>query len=280
MYHHYAKTMEKRNDSDQNLEITEQFIREYCTRTELETKARDAALLLLKQLEECRKPPCDCKEQEEPKEEKKPEEEVKEETKEEAPKEEVPQEEKEEPVISEEKFQKLQNTRQGKKSYREYLRNQLKVIGLAGIIAMSTAVYAQSQVIYKNGIIIYAVLEKEFPILTTIKKLVISDETPSQSQSNTSGSSDSVASVSFSSSTSGSTFSNTNAESETNTASVEGNNTEVGPPLTPAEQEQIKKGEELLEDEKKEVTNLDPKPNQFGTPIVPPTTTNTNPQSE
>jgi hypothetical protein len=145
---------------------------------------------------------------------------------------------------------------------------------------MSTAVYAQSQVIYKNGIIIYAVLEKEFPILSTIKKLVISDEASSQSQSNSSGSSDSGASVSSSSSTSGSTFSNTNAESETNTASVEGNNTEVGPPLTPAEQEQIKKGEELLEEEKKEVTNLDPKPNQFGTPIVPPTTTNTNPQSE
>ena len=269
------------NDKDkQDLEITEQFIREYCTRTELETKARDAALLLLNQLEECRNPSCICKKEEHKEEEPKPAEEVEEEAKEET-KEEAPQEEKEEPVISEEKFQKLQNTRQGKKSYREYLRNQLKVIGLAGIIAMSTAVYAQSQVIYKNGIIIYAVLEKEFPILTTIKKLVISDETPSQSQSNSNGSSsDSGASVSSSSSTSGSTFSSTNAESETNTASVEVNNTEVGPPLTPAEQEQIKKGEELLEEEKKEVTNLDPKPNQFGTPIVPPTTTNTNPQSE
>jgi hypothetical protein len=268
------------NDKDkQDLEITEQFIREYCTRTELETKARDAALLLLNQLEECRNPSCICKKEEHKEEEPKPAEEVEEEAKEET-KEEAPQEEKEEPVISEEKFQKLQNTRQGKKSYREYLRNQLKVIGLAGIIAMSTAVYAQSQVIYKNGIIIYAVLEKEFPILTTIKKLVISDEAPSQSQSNSSGSSDSGASVSSSSSTSESTFSNTNAKSETNTASVEGNNTEVGPPLTPAEQEQIKKGEELLEEEKKEVTNLDPKPNQFGTPIVPPTTTNTNPQSE
>lgn len=275
MYHHYAKTMEKRNDSEQNLEITEQFIREYCTRTELETKARDAALLLLKQLEECRKPPCECKEKEESKEEEnKPEEEVKEEpkeeVKEEAPKEEMPQEEKEEPVISDEKFKKLQNTRQGKKSYREYLRNQLKVIGLAGIIAMSTAVYAQSQVIYKNGIIIYAVLEKEFPILSTIKKLVIGDETPSQSQSNSSDSSNT------STVTSGSTFSNTNATSESNTVS---SNPEVGPPLTPAEIEQIKKGEKLLEEEK-ETAKSNLKLNQFSTPIVPPNTTNTNPPTE
>ncbi len=270
MYHHYAKTMEKRNESDLNLEITEQFIREYCTRTELETKARDAALLLLKQLEECRKPPCDCKE-EQPKEEKKPEEETKEEVKEEAP-----QEEQEEPVISKEKFEKLQNTRQGKKTYREYLRNQLRVIGLAGIIAMSTAVYAQSQVLYKNGIIIYAVLEKEFPFISKVKNLIISDKAPSQSQSSSSdGSNNNVVSANAQpSSTSGSTFSNTNTALESNTEST------ARSPLTPAEQEQIKKGEELLEEEKKEVTNLDPKLNQFGTPIVPPTTTNTNPQSE
>jgi hypothetical protein len=172
------------NDKNkQNLEITEQFIREYCTRTELETKARDAALLLLKQLEECRNPPCPCKE-EKPKEEESKEE-AKDETKEEESKEEVPQEEKEEPVISDEKFQKLQNTRQGKKSYREYLRNQLKVIGLAGIIAMSTAAYAQSQVVYKNGAVVYAVLEKEFPILTTIKNFIVGDPSSSQSQNET-----------------------------------------------------------------------------------------------
>jgi hypothetical protein len=268
MYHHYAKTMEKRNDSDQNLEITEQFIREYCTRTELETKARDAALLLLKQLEECRKPPCDCKEEQPKEEEKKQEEQPKEEVKEESP-----QEEQEEPVISKEKFEKLQNTRQGKKTYREYLRNQLRVIGLAGIIAMSTAVYAQSQVLYKNGIIIYAVLEKEFPILSTIKKLVIGDETPSQSQSNSSDSS------STSTVTSGSTFSNTNTAAETNTASTEVNNTEAGPPLTPTELEQIKKGDKLFEDEK-ETAKSNLKLNQFSTPIIPPNTTNTNPPTQ
>jgi hypothetical protein len=189
MYHHYAKTMKNHKDSNQDIEIAEQFIREYCTRTELETKARDAALLLLNQLEECRNPSCICKKEEHKEEEPKPVEEVgeeaKEETKEEAPKEEVPQEEKEEPVISDEKFQKLQNTRQGKKSYREYLRNQLKVIGLAGIIAMSTAAYAQSQVVYKNGAVVYAVLEKEFPILTTIKNFIVGDPSSSQSQNET-----------------------------------------------------------------------------------------------
>jgi len=234
-------------------------------------------LLLLKQLEECRKPPCDCKEQEEPKEEKKPEEETKEEVKEEAPR-----EEQEEPVISEEKLKKLQNTKQGKKSYKEYLRNQLRVIGLAGIIAMSTAVYAQSQVLYKNGIIIYAVLEKEFPFISKVKNLIISDKAPSQSQSSSSdGSNNTVVSANTQpSSTSGSTFSNTNTALESNTESTVVNNNTARSPLTPAEQEQIKKGEELLEEEKKEVTNLDPKLNQFGTPIVPPTTTNTNPQSE
>jgi hypothetical protein len=189
MYHHYAKTMKNHKDSNQDIEIAEQFIREYCTRTELETKARDAALLLLKQLEECRNPSCICKKEEHKEEEPKPVEEVgeeaKEETKEEAPKEEVPQEEKEEPVISDEKFQKLQNTRQGKKSYREYLRNQLKVIGLAGIIAMSTAAYAQSQVVYKNGAVVYVMLEKEFPILTTIKNFIVGDPSSSQSQNET-----------------------------------------------------------------------------------------------
>jgi len=189
MYHHYAKTMKNDKDSNQDIEIAEQFIREYCTRTELETKARDAALLLLKQLEECRNPSCICKKEEHKEEEPKPVEEVgeeaKEETKEEAPKEEVPQEEKEEPVISDEKFQKLQNTRQGKKSYREYLRNQLKVIGLAGIIAMSTAAYAQSQVVYKNGAVVYVMLEKEFPILTTIKNFIVGDPSSSQSQNET-----------------------------------------------------------------------------------------------
>jgi hypothetical protein len=189
MYHHYAKTMKNHKDSNQDIEIAEQFIREYCTRTELETKARDAALLLLNQLEECRNPSCICKKEEHKEEEPKPVEEVgeeaKEETKEEAPKEEVPQEEKEEPVISDEKFQKLQNTRQGKKSYREYLRNQLKVIGLAGIIAMSTAAYAQSQVVYKNGAVVYAVLEKEFPILSTIKNFIVGDPSSSQSQNET-----------------------------------------------------------------------------------------------
>lgn len=189
MYHHYAKTMKNHKDSNQDIEIAEQFIREYCTRTELETKARDAALLLLNQLEECRNPSCICKKEEHKEEEPKPVEEVgeeaKEETKEEAPKEEVPQEEKEEPVISDEKFQKLQNTRQGKKSYREYLRNQLKVIGLAGIIAMSTAAYAQSQVVYKNGAVVYAVLEKEFPILSTIKNFIVGDSSSGQSQNET-----------------------------------------------------------------------------------------------
>ena len=189
MYHHYAKTMKNHKDSNQDIEIAEQFIREYCTRTELETKARDAALLLLNQLEECRNPSCICKKGEHKEEEPKPVEEfgeeAKEETKEEAPKEEVPQEEKEEPVISDEKFQKLQNTRQGKKSYKEYLRNQLKVIGLAGIIAMSTAAYAQSQVVYKNGAVVYAVLEKEFPILSTIKNFIVGDPSSSQSQNET-----------------------------------------------------------------------------------------------
>ena len=175
------------NDKEkQDLEITEQFIREYCTRTELETKARDAAFLLLKQLEECRNPPCPCEEASKKEEEKKPEEEVKEEVKQEK-KEEAPQEEAEKPVISDEKFQKLQNTKQGKKSYRDYLRNQLKVIGLAGIIAMSTAAYAQSQVVYKNGAVVYAVLEKEFPILSTIKNFITGDSSSSQSQNESEG---------------------------------------------------------------------------------------------
>jgi len=177
------------NDKEkQDLEITEQFIREYCTRTELETKARDAAFLLLKQLEECRNPPCPCEEASKKEEEKKPE--KKEENKqEEEPKKEkeVAAEKEDEPVISDEKFQKLQNTKQGKKSYRDYLRNQLKVIGLAGIIAMSTAAYAQSQVVYKNGAVVYAVLEKEFPILSTIKNFIAGDSSSSQSQNESEG---------------------------------------------------------------------------------------------
>ena len=88
------------NKDKQDLENTEEFIKEYCVRTELETKARDAALLLYKKLKQCENA---VPFEEEKKEEHKKEEEV---TQEKA----VQQEEVEEPVISEEKFKKLQNT--------------------------------------------------------------------------------------------------------------------------------------------------------------------------
>jgi hypothetical protein len=269
------------NDKDkQDLEITEQFIREYCTRTELETKARDAAFLLLKQLEECRNPPCQCEEA--PKEEQKPE--KKEENKqEEEPKkeEEVVAEKKEEPVISDEKFQELQNAKQGKKPYKEYLKKQLKTIGLAGIIAMSTAVYAQSQVVYKNGMIVYEVLEKEFPILTTIKNL-ITKSTPSDTSQNGSSSS-SGSSDSSTASTSQSVPSNSSSTSPTSTNTSDASTLSVNQSQQPiqdvkqtASKDDTTDKEDVLGGDKPPgVIDLD---NQFGQPIAPPKTTETNPR--
>jgi len=269
--------MEKKDDIHQNFEITEQFIREYCSRTELETKARDAALLLLKQLEECRK--LADKKQEETKQEDKKEE-VKEKTQEEDV-----QQEKEEPVISEEKFKKLQNAKQGKKTYREYLRNQLKTIGMAGVIAMSTAVYSQSQIVYKNGIIMYAVLEKEFPILNTIKNL-FAYNTPQSNQSlsnNTSNNGNNSVQSSAADSSTTTPVSNTSTTTQSNTntnssvTSEQSTSTSSTAQLTPAEQEQIKKGEKILEDE---AGGLNFKLQQFNTPIAPPKTTNTDPSNK
>lgn len=270
------------NDKDkQDLEAAEQFIKEYCTRTELETKARDAALLLYKQLEECKNPPCPCEEA--PKEEQKPE--KKEENKqEEEPKkeEEVVAEKEEEPVISDEKFQELQNAKQGKKPYKEYLKKQLKTIGLAGIIAMSTAVYAQSQVVYKNGMIVYEVLEKEFPILTTIKNLIIKSTPSDTSQNN---------SESGSGSSSGSSDSSTASTSQ----SVPSNTSSTSPNTSDALTLSVDESQQPTQDVKRTVskddttdkedmlggnrlpgaTDLD---NQFGQPIAPPKTTETNPR--
>ena len=279
------------DDKDkQDLEITEQFIKEYCTRTELETKARDAALLLYKQLEECKNPPCPCEEA--PKEEQKPE--KKEENKqEEEPKkeEEVVAEKEEEPVISDEKFQELQNAKQGKKPYKEYLKKQLKTIGLAGIIAMSTAVYAQSQVVYKNGMLVYEVLEKEFPILTTIKNLIIKSTPSDTSQNNSeSGSgSSSGSSDSSTASTSQSAPSNTSSASPTSPTSPASTNTSDALTLS------VDQSQQPTQDVKRTVSKDDTtdkedvlggnKPpgvidldNQFGQPIAPTKTTETNPQ--
>lgn len=272
------------NKDKQDLEATEQFIKEYCTRTELETKARDAALLLYKQLEECKNPPCPCEEA--PKEEQKPE--KKEENKqEEEPKkkEEVAAEKEEEPVISDEKFQELQNAKQGKKPYKEYLKKQLKTIGLAGIIAMSTAVYAQSQVVYKNGMIVYEVLEKEFPILTTIKNLIIKS-TPSDTSQNNSESGSGLSSGSSDSSTdstSQSAPSNTSSASPTSTSSSDASTLSIDQSQQPtqdvkrtASKDDTTDKEDVLGGNRLPgVTDLD---NQFGQPIAPPKTTETNPQ--
>jgi hypothetical protein len=276
MYHHYAKLMNKNDDAHQNLEITEQFIRDYCARTELETKARDAALLLLKQLEECRNPPCDCKEKEPKKEDKK------EEIKEEAPKEEV-QEEVEEPVISEEKFKKLQNTRQGKKSYIEFLKGQIKTIGLAGVIAMSTAVYTQGQVVHKNGMVVYEVLEKEFPILSTIKNFLIGTVSSGTSQNNSGSGSSSGSSNSSTASTTASEPSNSSPSSKTSTDSSDASivSTDKSQKSTQAVkqtasvEETTDSGDVLGGDKSPGVNDTD---KQFSQPIAPPKTTETNPQ--
>ena len=58
------------NKDKQDLENTEEFIKEYCVRTELETKARDAALLLYKKLKQCENAvPFEEEKKEEPKKE-------------------------------------------------------------------------------------------------------------------------------------------------------------------------------------------------------------------
>lgn len=266
------------NDKDkQDLEITEEFIKEYCARTELETKARDAALLLYNKLKQCENAAL----QDENKEEVKKEEEQKQQE-EHKKEEEVAVEEIEEPVISEEKFKKLQNTNQGKKSYREFLKKQIKTIGLAGIIAMSTAVYSQGQVVYKNGIIMYAVLEKEFPILSTIKNMLLGSKPSNNSQSNSgsgsgSGSEGSGAGTSLSNSSSNSAspaFSTNGVAPDNSTAS---NNDVINSEatLSPEEQQQIDKGKDLFS--KEESVGQIKTENQFGVPVAPQKTTNTNP---
>lgn len=249
--------MNKNDDIHQNFEITEQFIREYCSRTELETKARDAALLLLNQLEECRKLARDNRKEGS-------DEEAKENT--------------EDPVISEEKFKKIQNAKQGKKTYREYLRNQLKAIGVAGVIAMSTAVYSQAQIVYKNSIIVYAVLEKEFPILNTIKTLFTYNTPQSnQSQSSNVNSNNNNNNLQNPTTTPASTDASAFKSSESISSSLvnkENSEPSSNDQLNLQDQELIKQGEKLLES-KPDVSGFKLQP--FNNPIESPKTTNTNP---
>lgn len=255
------------------LDATEEFIREYCARTELETKARDAALLLYKKLKECE----NITEAEDKKKEEEPSKEEKSEDK----SEEKSVEETEEPAISDEKLKKLQNKRQGKKSYKEYLKGQLQTIGMAGIIAMSTAVYSQGQVVYKNGMIVFEVLEKEFPFLTTIKNLITGPEGSNTSQNNSNSGSSNDASnnaAAISNSSADNTASNDSSPAFTTTDNPKQTtqSSDDTSQQTASTQQTIKEGNRDGDNNfSKDENNLQI---DFGKPIVPPKTTETNPQ--
>lgn len=146
-----------------DLPTAEEFAKEYCgPRTNLETQARDAAWVLYGELQKLRKIHSRCKP-------------VKED--EESDVSDKPLEEEETPTAKKKAGKKdetpqLSTAKQGKKSYKQFLQDQIKVIGMAGAVAMSTAVYSQGLTVYTQGAIVYNVVEKELPILGYIKGLL------------------------------------------------------------------------------------------------------------
>jgi len=148
--------MKKGNHLD--VEEAKEYVEEYCRPLpESEAQAKEAAWVLYQELQKCRAENGE-------KEEEEPEEEV--------------EEEKSKPKRKEVEAAPATDTKlppqakQGKKSYKQFIQDQMKVIGMAGMIAMSTAVYAQSQAVYVQGAIVYKVVEKELPILGYLRDLL------------------------------------------------------------------------------------------------------------
>jgi hypothetical protein len=160
-----------------DLPAAEEFAKEYCgPRTNLETQARDAAWVLYEELQKLRKIHSRCKPVKDG-EDPKPADEEEANTQEDA----VAASEE----SSSEDFATADSTapadapkikrpkiKSSSKSYVQFIREQVKVIGMAGTIAMSTAVYSQSQAVATNGAIVYKVIEKEVPLLGYIRGVV------------------------------------------------------------------------------------------------------------
>ena len=163
------------------------------------------------------------------------------------------------------------------------MKGQIKTIGLAGVVAMSTAVYTQGQVVHKNGMIVYEVLEKEFPILSTIKNFLIRTASSGTSQNNSGSGSTSGSSDSSTASATSSESSNNSLTPEASTDSPVTSIVSIDKPQestqdikpTASTEKTTDKGDLLGGDRPPGSTDLN---NEFGRPIIPPKTTETNPQ--
>jgi len=146
-----------------DLPTAEEFAKEYCgPRTNLETQAKDAAWVLYGELQKLRKIHSRCK----------PVKEDEESTSSDQTIDELETPTSKKKAVKNAETPQLSTAKQGKKSYKQFLQDQIKVVGTAGMIAMSTAVYSQSQAVYTQGAIVYEVVEKELPILGYLKGLL------------------------------------------------------------------------------------------------------------
>ena len=149
---------------DYNLDEIKGFVKTHCDpEASFEMKAKEAAWALLQELNNRKDCDCSCS--------KETEEEVVA-TKEEKSIEDTNAEVTEK-LGGEQKFKKLQNTKQGNSSYFEFAKQQMQAIGAAGVIAMTAGVATQAETIKTESAVIVTHVRHEVP---AIDKFLVSIE--------------------------------------------------------------------------------------------------------
>jgi hypothetical protein len=153
---------------DYNLDEIKGFVKTHCDpEASFEMKAKEAAWALLQELNNRKDCECSCSKEKESDEEagivaEKDEKSI-----------EDTNAEVTEKLGGEQKFKKLQNTKQGNSSYFEFAKQQMQAIGAAGVIAMSAGVATQAETIKTESAVIVTHVRHEVP---AIDKFLVSME--------------------------------------------------------------------------------------------------------
>jgi hypothetical protein len=145
---------------DYNLDEIKGFVKTHCDpQASFEMKAKEAAWALLQELNNRKDCDCSCSKEKESDEEAgavaaKDEKSIEDTNSEVAEK-----------LGGEQKFKKLQNTKQGNSSYFEFAKQQMQAIGAAGVIAMSAGVATQAETIKTESAVIVTHVRHEVPAI-------------------------------------------------------------------------------------------------------------------
>jgi len=145
---------------DYNLDEIKGFVKTHCDpQASFEMKAKEAAWALLQELNNRKDCDCSCSKEKESGEEAgavaAEDEKSIEDTNAEVT----------EKLGGEQKFKKLQNTKQGNSSYFEFAKQQMQAIGAAGVIAMSAGVATQAETIKTESAVIVTHVRHEVPAI-------------------------------------------------------------------------------------------------------------------